>query len=92
MYVEASKAPIKEQILHDIARTLRWQIVVVPDTDGNAHFCLNCWQRIPDEYCAICATTDYSIPIPTEEQLVPVRWILAHVNLGVHNAVAEDNP
>jgi len=80
-YMRISNSIDRRELLRDMARTLRRQIDIVPDTEGNAYFCLNCWQPIPDELCARCRTTHYSAPILTLEQLASVRWILSHVNI-----------
>ena len=81
----------KGQLLRDMARTLRRQLAIDPDTEGNTYFCLNCWQRIPGERCARCSTTHYSAPILTIEQLASVRWILNQVNLGTLDHSPEDD-
>ena len=81
--MEATKNISREQLLCDMARTLRRQLAVMPDLEGNTHFCLNCWQPLPDEQCMLCCTSDYSVPILTEEHLVSIQWILAYFEYDV---------
>jgi hypothetical protein len=83
----------KQQVLWDLARIFRQHIVTAPNADGGAHFCLNCGQHIPNDYCAFCHTNGYSIPVLTAEQIVALEEFPNQLHRGAQTSdFAEGNP
>lgn len=72
----------KQQFLRDLAQAIREYIAKAPDAEEHSHFCLNCWQRMPNKQCAFCSSTDYSVPMLTMEQLTSLQHTLERLSRG----------
>jgi len=72
----------RKKFLQDLAQAIREYIAKAPEAEKVSHFCLNCWQRMPNKHCAFCSSTDYSVPMLTMEQLVSLQRTLDRINQG----------